>query len=340
MSEIPPGHLNLIDRLLERHGLARRGAAPVAGSVLNDNYRVETTAGPRFVRLHATRRDGERVRREHRAATWAAAHGLPAAAPIADASGETLHRIGGVFVSLWPWVEGRTVARAAISDGEAAALGWLLGDLQRELAGYADPTLEDGKVGTAWSTEEAISTLWRVDDLIRYNPSPSEENQRVLEAIRFQLGLLEGGAARPAADFADLPRQPCHGDFHERNVLFGPSDTIAAVVDWEMVCLLPPLYELLRAVTFLGLLDASALLRTFLGAYRAHTIVAPDATTAAAVVEMRWQAMLNGTWVYRAAFIEGNDRASRFLIEEAAELRRWSDGAFRAWLAALLGGES
>ena len=334
--EVPRGHLNIIEALLGRYGFRPRAVLPVPASVLNRNYRVEADGRVLFVRIHATKRDGDRVLREHRAAAWALAHGIPSAAPLADPESSTLHRIGGAFVSLYPWVEGRTATRGALSAVEAETLGGLLGRLHVVLADYADPTLETGKVGSHWDTEEAINNLSRVDDLIRYYPAISDEQMRVLTALRHQLGLLEGGEAAPSDPFSVLERQPCHGDFHERNVLLAADGGVAAVVDWELVSLLPPVYELLRAVTFLGLLDAPARFETFLQAYRRWKSL--DVDTCRAGVEMRWQAMLHDTWAYRAVYVEGNRRAAQFFAEHDREIRRFSDPAFRVALAVRLAG--
>ncbi len=333
---IPRGHLNILDSLLSAYGLQRRGAAAVPESVLNTNYRVETDEGPRFARIHATRRDRERIEREHRVSAWAAAAGLPAIGPIPDGQGETVQRVWGVFTSLYPWVEGRHAPRGTLSRKEAVTLGALLGDLQLRLRNYADPTLETGKAGSHWDTNDSIETLSRVDDLIRYYPAIPAERLEVQLAIRRQLELLEGHAPIGPDAFEDFERQPCHGDFHERNVLLGPYGTVAGVVDWEIVSLLPPLYELVRSATLLGLIDRAEVFASFMDAYRAR-VVRP-LTDYRRAVEMYWQATLHDSWVYREVFVRGNSRAAQFFESHRARVEQFSDAGFRAALADRLAG--
>lgn len=333
---IPRGHLNIVDALLVPYGLRRREIRSIGESVLNTNYRVETDAGPRFARLHATRREQERILREHRAAAWAAAEGLPAVAPIRDRDGGTLQRVWGVFASLYPWAEGRHALRGAMSGEEAATMGALLGDLQARLKNYEDRTLEAGMAGSHWDTGDSIEALSRVDDLIRYYPAIPPDRLEIQLAIREQLALLEGPAAVAAGAFADLERQPCHGDFHERNVLLGPDGEVSGIVDWEIVSLLPPLFELVRAVTLLGLLDVPGTLDRFMAAYRQRVRHTPADYRRA--VEMYWQASLHDSWVYREVFVRGNARAAQFFGSHRGRLERFRDGEFRASLAVRLAG--
>jgi len=335
---VPPGHRSLITRLLGAYDLAAEAVEPVPGSVVNQNYRVETEGGSRFVRLHATRRDGERIRREHRISGWIRAQGLPAVPPLAAADGETLHRLGGVFMSMYPWVPGRHAARGALTPDEASVLGGLLGRLHRALRDYRDPSLADADGGARWAAEDAVNQLSRVDDLIRYYPAPPEDQLAAQAGIRFQLQLLEDGRTpAPPAAFDDLDRQPCHGDFHDRNVLLGPGNEVEGVVDWEMVALLPPVYELVRALVMLGLDTGNPMvLDAFLDAYRSRVPLPLGLCRRG--VEMRWQATLHSTWVYRAVFIEGNRRADGFLAGHAAAVRRFADSAFRESLARRIAG--
>lgn len=334
VTEAPAAHVKALDQLLGAHGLRRHGQPrPVEGSVLNHNYCVETAAGRRFVRLHKANRTRERLLREHRAMAWAAGQGLPVHPPLAAEGGETLIALGGVLGAVYSWLAGRHLSRGAILPAQSAALGAMQGRLHRVLAGYHDPDLAPGGTGGSWDTGASIAMLSRVDDLIRYYPAHSEWTLEVQGGLRTQLGLLESGVARPSSDFARIATQPAHGDYHERNVLFDDGGKVAAVVDWEMVGLLPPVFEVLRAVSFSLLMEPS-LLAAYLEGYRREASLPADDCEPG--VEMWWQSLLHDTWRYRTRFIEGDLRAERFFAESLALLTRFSDPAYRASIAATL----
>jgi hypothetical protein len=48
---------------------------------------------------------------------------------------------------------------------------------------------------------------------------------------------------------------------------------------------------------------------------------------------MWWQACLHDTWAYTARFVQGDDRATRFLDETGARVRRLSSPEYRERLA-------
>ena len=76
----------------------------VAGGTLNWNWRVETDAGPYFLRRHRPDMSKERVEEEHALLAWVAAHDVPVACPIASATRTTVVELGGELWALFPWV--------------------------------------------------------------------------------------------------------------------------------------------------------------------------------------------------------------------------------------------
>jgi homoserine kinase type II len=330
-------HRGAIDELLRRFGLELSGEpVPVAQSVLNANYRVETPTGTRFLRCYQPSRTRERIEREHAVTAWAGERGIPVAPPLADGTRHTVFSIGGRLWAVFPWVDGRSLLRGAMTPREARLLGAMNGRLHRVLAGWPAGDLHRNSE-LSWDTERSIADLSRVDDLIRYYPAQTEEQLQVQGWIRDQLAMLEGGSARPAADFQGIPVQPCHGDPHERNLVVDGAGEPLAVVDWERFCLNPPAFELLRTLTFALLLD-EPLISAFLAGYRAENRL--DAETIAPCVEWWWQCQLNNTWVYRERFIKGNRAVEQFFAEGAAALQRFADAGYRAGLAEQLRSEA
>lgn len=323
--------LMLIDELLSRYGLGRVGEVePVADSVLSENYRVNTSGGPHFLRLHKKSRTLERIAGEYALLRWAGERGIAVVPPLADPGGKVIHRIEGRFVSLFPWVEGKTIEAASATADDARRLGSVHGRVAAVIAGYESPWLETERQYPRWETEASIAALSRIDDLIRYYPAPPADQLRVQQRIRFQLEHLESPEARPLTDFAGLHRQACFGDFHERQVLFGEDGSLVAVVDWEGLAWAPPSWELLRAVTLSGMLGQE-LLRAYLGAYREHAPIRGG--EAGLAVECWWQTLVHDTWSLTTRFIEGDRRPERFFASEESHLHLFADRSYRSWLA-------
>lgn len=325
-----PAHEQAIAELSRTYAWEVTGPpVPVAQSVLNANYRVETASGTHFVRCYQPSRTRERIEREHAVTRWAGERGIPVAPPLADGRGRTVFSIGGRLWAVFPWVAGRSLLRGTVTPAEAAVLGTMNGRLHRVLADWPVGDLHRNSE-LSWDTEKSIADLSRVDDLIRYYPAQTEEQLRVQGWIRDQMAMLEGGAARPATEFQEIPVQPCHGDPHERNLMVDAKGEPLAVVDWERFSLNPPAFEVLRTLTFAQLLD-EPLITAFLAGYRAENRLAPE--TIAPCVEFWWQCQLNNTWVYRDRFIRGNRAVEQFFEEGAAALRRFSGAGYRTGLA-------
>jgi Ser/Thr protein kinase RdoA (MazF antagonist) len=301
---------------------------PVDQSALNFNYQAETQGGTYFLRIHKRSRPREQLETEQAVLRWADERGIPVVLPVPSANGESLRSNGGQFVSLFPWLNAATLQRQSLEPAGARLLGETLGMLQTKLRDLDIP-LRKSNGELQWDTERSIDALSRVDDLIRYYPAPGEERLRIQEAIRFQMELLESQEPRPSSDFEYLVRQPCHSDFHERNVLVHDS-RVLAVVDWERVSLTPPIFELMRALTFCWSLD-EPLLSAFLAGYAPQTTI--DASAVAESIEMWWQQMLHNSWVYTESFVRGDHRVDRFFAETDRNMRRFANAGYRESLA-------
>jgi Ser/Thr protein kinase RdoA (MazF antagonist) len=331
----PPPAAEQVDRVLSRFGLERR-SEPVSmyDSVLNHNYRVQTGGGPRFVKFIQQKRTYEVVSAEHRAMRFAGERGIPVALPDRDASGESVIDLGGQLAAVYPFIEGRTADRHAITDAEAAALGDTLGRLQSVLAGYRDEILSSRPSGeVTWNPQRSEQELLEVRSIVRAKASLTEADRWALAGIEGQLGHLRAGDSRDPAEFAWLPMQLEHGDFHERNVIFSRSGEVAAVVDWERIRELPRAFQMVRAVDFIGLL-ADGPVEPFLAGYGRHMCLSRE--ECAAAVEHWWQNVFHNTWAYTDYYLRGNLSVGRFFADQVPRLERLADPAYRGWLAALI----
>ena len=321
-----------IQQALTPWGLRLMGPVTlVAGSVQNENYRAETDRGPRFVRFHRATRTAERIEREHRVIRWAQKHGIPTAPPLAAKDGSTLQVLDGRLVAVFPWVDGRRLQRDQLSPAEAAMMGDMHGRLQATLAAYDDPTLHAD--WWTWESERSVAQLQRYAEALHRFEGPPEHRDVIRANLELQLRLLESMPGRPREAFDDLPVQPLHNDYHERNLIVGRDGTVAAVVDWDMVARVPRAFELARALTLARLLEP-AILEPYLVAYGKHIRLTADECERG--VEMWWGFFRHDTWAYGRRLTEGDPVVQPFFAEGIDRLTQWSAPGFREWLVEVI----
>lgn len=325
-------HTAAIDLLLRRYGTVRRGPiAPVTASTINENYRVEMDSGPLFVRVHHAGATRDAVRLEQRALRWAGDRGIPVILPLPAGDGETIHALDGEQLSVYPWREWDSFVGRQLGLVEAERLGEVLGRIHVALTAFRDAALPEQDLAGALNPRPALTDLAQVAAAVREEPMAATRRQALLAAIDRQRALLETLGSHDAGDFARLPRQPLHGDYHLGNVLADADGAVAAVIDWEMVKRGPPVYELLRCTTFSGLVSEPALMRCFAQGYRRHVALTPDECTAG--VELWWRLRLTSIWLYRTRFIDGDLRVDRLIDGSTAFFARFSHAAARTELA-------
>jgi homoserine kinase type II len=198
---------------------AYRRHEPVAAGTINTNVSVETEAGRLFLRVNEgkTRQD---VEREGAIVAHLAARGVPTPAPLFTAAGASFVEWHGLYVSLFPWVPGRTLARADVTPAHAALVGAALAKLHLASAGFPDQ--RPGR----YEPEEIHRRVREVERLARPD----------LVGPIAVLGLALDELARARA--ADLPTGLIHGDLFIDNVLFadnaaGGAPSLAALLDFE-----------------------------------------------------------------------------------------------------------
>ncbi len=188
--------LAAIDLLLARYEARRSGLpARVDGSAINENYRVETSIGPLFVRFHHPGTTLAAVQLEQWVMRWSGDWGIPVILPMAAADGRSIHSIGGHFLSSYPWRDLQPFARNGISAAGASVLGAMLGRLHATLAQFSDGSLPAQNLSTDLDTDRALAELSQVSEVLRDEPRHDEERQDLLSRIERQRALLEAVAA-------------------------------------------------------------------------------------------------------------------------------------------------
>src|SRR5688572_507462 len=186
-----------------------RAHQPIAVGTVNTNVRVETETGLLFLRVNEGKSEYD-VRREAAIVAHAAAHGVPTPVPRLAAGGPPFADWRGERVSLFPWVAGRTLARAQLTPAHAAAVGGALARLHLASAGYADH--RPGR----YEPDEIAARLARVAGLAR---------PELAGAVAVLLPELTQLASQRAAH---VPLGIIHGDLFVDNVMFGDDGALTA----------------------------------------------------------------------------------------------------------------
>lgn len=203
--------VNEILRGFGRGPATAHAAIPVG--TINTNVRVDTAAGRLFLRINEGKSHDD-VEREAAIVDHLAARGVPTPAPLRATDGAPFLRWQDHFVSLFPWLPGRTLIRAELLPTHAQAVGAALaamhragGDFPDRRAGRYEPHEIDRRL-------EAVAELGR-DDLADAVAILGPE-LAALRALR-----------RP-----NLPEALIHGDLFPDNVMFD-GDRLTALIDFE-----------------------------------------------------------------------------------------------------------
>ena len=229
-----------------------RAHEPIAVGTVNTNVRVELDTGAIFLRINEGKSEDD-VRREAAIVAHAAAHGVLTPAPLRTPAGDPFTVWRNQLVSLFPWVAGRTLARAELTPAHAATVGEALAKLH--LAGRDFPDRRPGR----YEPPEIAARLARIAALAR------PELADAVATLTPELAQL------PQERAPNLPTGVIHGDLFVDNVLYD-GDRLVALIDFEQAswgCLAYDLAVTALAFGF-GRDDfKSEIVRALLDAYRA-----------------------------------------------------------------------
>ncbi len=223
--------------LLSRFAVgAYRGHTAISAGTVNTNLAVDAADGRYFLRINEGK-SREDVEREAAIVSHLAARGVPAPAPLRSRDGQPFVLWSDVFASLFPWVEGRTLARHELSPRHARAAGQALAGLH--LAGADFPDRSPGRY-------EPDEIQRRFDRVAR----EAADDQAVRDALVVLGPELAALSRERSLAAASLPMGVIHGDLFVDNVLFGSSGTLASLIDFEQASWGRLVYDL--AVAFLA----------------------------------------------------------------------------------------
>jgi homoserine kinase type II len=190
-----------------------RAHQPIPVGTINTNVRVETESGALFLRINEGKSLDDVVR-EAAIVSYVAARGVPTPAPLTSTTGQPFVLWQEQIVSVFPWIAGRTLDRAALTPAHAAAVGGALAALHQ--AGADFPDHRPGR----YEPDEIDRRLARVAALGRPELGPAAT------ILRAELASL--ATERAAAQ----PMGLIHGDLFVDNVLFA-GEALGALLDFE-----------------------------------------------------------------------------------------------------------
>jgi homoserine kinase type II len=206
-----------VQDILQGFGLdGYRGHAPIAAGTINTNLAVELEGGRRFLRINEGKARAD-VEREASIVAHVAAAGVPTPAPAIASSGTPFLAWRDSFVSLFPWLPGRTLSRSEVTPAHARQAGAALARLHQAGADIADHR------PSRYEPDEIQHRLVRIAAIAPSDPALGA----AVAVLRPELDLLAQERQ------GDLPLGLIHGDLFIDNVLFADDGALVALLDFE-----------------------------------------------------------------------------------------------------------
>lgn len=199
--------------------------APLKGGLLNQNVLVTVFGKKYLLKVYRKEMDAQRIAEMHRVMEHVRKAGIPVPEFI-----KHLQR-DGYEIALYTFLEGEHPSRYKNSKVRVAAMGEMLGRIQKALDTF-EPS-------TSPATPQALVKKWHVEKFLReieeVRSSLKNVSSQVRNLVESNLNTLETiiqSHQWPEEKFLHLPVVFAHDDFHTKNILFR-GDVIVGVLDWE-----------------------------------------------------------------------------------------------------------
>jgi Ser/Thr protein kinase RdoA (MazF antagonist) len=245
----------VVPAILEKYGVAYRSIAMAQKGYRNESYPIELESGETVNLLFYKRELGilERIQRADQVSEYVAD-----LLPVRTRYDKRLLRIetprGEVYVQLYRYLSGRTIAWEAYTKKHVKLLGWAMSDLHDCLA----------PLRVEWSTKQTIvAELGQIIDRMQRYLSDSAVQGAFQTKLGLEIDIMQLVAMQKLVAFCDqLPgQQVLHMDMVRGNVLFAQSkeddiwrmDNIAltGIIDFEKTAYGHPLFDIARTIAFL-----------------------------------------------------------------------------------------
>jgi homoserine kinase type II len=219
------------------------GVHEIGDASENTLYAVETVKGKFIVKIDEVKSEIE-VKREVDLLLFLRKHGFPCPVPLADRRGRHYREWAGKSLSVYRYVDGRSIEPEDLTAAQLENVGRVLGDLH--LIGKAYKKGVDNRFGFERVAEVYIDARGRL-------PQYFKKIIRTLdEEIDYLNHYLEG----------KLPKGIIHGDLFPANIKF-KGEKVVAVLDFDAACRGKFIFDLATAVNTLCFDDGRYSLKKF-----------------------------------------------------------------------------
>jgi homoserine kinase type II len=219
------------------------GVTGVPSGSVNTNYLLDTARGKHLVRVDEVKGELD-VKRELDLLLFLRKHGFPCPQPLADRKGRYYREVGGKCLSVYRWLEGRSIAPERLTMAQLEAIGRVLADLHSIGKSYKKG------IENRFSYER-IADLWGEvrDRLPAYF-------RRIVRTLDDEADYLQHYLENK------LPKGIIHGDLFTDNLLL-KGEKVIAVLDFEAACRGKFIFDLATAVNALCFVDGVYDLKRF-----------------------------------------------------------------------------
>lgn len=187
---------------------------PIAAGTINTNVLVKTASATWFLRVNEGKSEDE-VAREAAIVSHAAARGVSTPLPRPARDGRLYAPWQDSWISIFPWVPGRTLRRDEVGVSQGRQVGEALARLH--LAGTGYPDHRPGRYEPDEISRRFAAIATRADPNLR----------AAVETLGPELARLS------TVRRSDLPTGLIHGDLFIDNVLFTDDGRLSALLDFE-----------------------------------------------------------------------------------------------------------
>ena len=312
--------VNRFWRVLENHSKVSVTSLGATNQVYQLQALDETSKPTYFLRRYKTA-DLAKIHREHRYISEVASKLAFVPSPIEGRNRSTVLTVDKQHFALFPAARGQLVAQSELSAVHAFEAGVAMAKLHQVMErGQVDGLPE---ITLAWTKGDWVKRLDDVIEALKANEKDdnAELDSWALKRATQQRAYLAGDSS--LHHYEPVTRKiPVHGDFHHFNVFFDECAKVSGVIDWDLLQLMPPSYDIVRACHYMFQLDIGKS-AAFINGYFTYRHLTREELNDGAKA---WGIYADHhVWALEEAYLHGNCSAKKFIpqCDFAPFLSQW-----------------
>jgi Ser/Thr protein kinase RdoA (MazF antagonist) len=294
--------------------------SPVEGGYMCRNFRIDTDQGVYFLKQY--RNQISSIVHEIKASeVYFAQQGLPVIEPVYDRFDRPVFWLDGHWMSLFPFIDGKSPSYQQITKKTAFALGNMLGRIHKAGTVAKHEQIQTLRLGDR--KKFMIESIELSYDL-KERANRTELEERILDILSQKKEWIRNNQL-PPRDIALSFDCMLHGDFIYPNVFMDTEERITHLYDFEKTCRGPRAYEFARSL-FINCFDDGwseenlVLAKQFLEAYQCvQPLSKVDMVKG---IRMYAQDVMHMTWV-EAKYVIYDIDVQMALYERLAKRVEW-----------------